>query len=273
MAVHGPAGHVDEFRLPDLWQFHLYGYEADLTVGGAEFTIRPGSVSLVPPDTAVRYRYRGRSEHLYVHLRMSSAGTPRSVPAVQHAGPELDALTTQLRQALAAWPHTPARAAAEVWSALWRVAQLTGPGERRVQRAHPVVEAALAAIEARLAERLTVAEIARAAGVSHNHLTRLFHAATGRTVVGHIRARRMERARHFLRATTLSIPAVAASVGIPDLQAFNKACRRELGASPRGVRAAQTHAVRPGGGAGPVAGELGASEELSASEEPCSPAP
>jgi hypothetical protein len=27
-------------------------------------------------------------------------------------------------------------------------------------------------------------------------------------------------------------------VGIPDLQAFNKACRRELGGSPRAIRAA-----------------------------------
>jgi transcriptional regulator GlxA family with amidase domain len=47
----------------------------------------------------------------------------------------------------------------------------------------------------------------------------------------------MARARHLLTATTMSIPAVAASVGINDLQAFNKACRRELGASPRVVRA------------------------------------
>jgi AraC-like DNA-binding protein len=249
MGVHGPAGHVDEFRLPDLWQFHLYGYEADLTVGGVDFAIRPGSVSLVPPATTVRYRYRGRSEHLYVHLRTAPTGAPRRVPTVQHAGPELGALTTQLRQALAAWPHTPARAAAEVWSALWRVAQLAPSGERSTRTTHPAVAAALAAIEARLAEPLTVAEIAKAVGVSHNHLTRLFRAATGNTVVGHIRARRMERARHFLRATTLSIPAVAASVGIPDLQAFNKACRRELGASPRGVRAAQTLAVRHAGAA------------------------
>jgi transcriptional regulator GlxA family with amidase domain len=47
----------------------------------------------------------------------------------------------------------------------------------------------------------------------------------------------MERARHLLRESTLSIPAVAAAVGIGDLQAFNKTCRRELGASPRAVRA------------------------------------
>jgi AraC-like DNA-binding protein len=238
IGVHGLGGHTDEFRLPDLWQFHLYGYEADLTVDDAAFTVRPGSVSLVPPGASVRYRYRGRSEHLYVHLRMASGGAVRSVPTVQHAGPERAALTAQLQQALAAWPHAPA------------------------------VAAAVAAIEARLAEPLAVADIAKAAGVSHNHLTRLFRAATGETVVGYIRARRMERARHFLRATTLSIPAVAASVGIPDLQAFNKACRRELGASPRGVRAAQTVAVRPGGHRGEVTTTV-----FSASGEPCSPAP
>ncbi|MEU2776212.1 helix-turn-helix transcriptional regulator [Streptomyces sp. NPDC007162] len=241
IGVHGPAGQVDEFLLPDLWQLHLYGYEADLTVNGTPHLIRPGRVSLVPPGTEVRYRYRGRSKHLYVHLRLSLAGPPRSIPVIQDAGPELPLLTAQLRQALAVWPNTAARAAAEVWAALWRVAQLAPPTTRDTQAAaHPAVAAAVALIETRLAEPLTVPEIAKAAGVSHNHLTRLFRAATGETVVGYIRARRMQRARHFLRATTLTIPAVAASVGIPDLQAFNKACRRELGAAPRSIRAAQT---------------------------------
>ncbi|MFE9425603.1 helix-turn-helix domain-containing protein [Kitasatospora sp. NPDC006697] len=237
IGVHGLAGPVDVFSLPELWQLHLYGYQAELTVDGTEHPVRPGTVSLVPPGAEVRYRYRGRSQHLYVHLRLGSAGAPRSIPVVQQAGAELDLLTAQFRQALAAWPHTPAQATAEVWSALWRIAELA-PGTRRTApAAHPAVAAAIALIEARLAEPLTVPEIARAAGLSHNHLTRLFRSTTGTTVVGYIRARRMARARHFLRATTLSIPAVAASVGIPDLQAFNKACHRELGASPRGVRA------------------------------------
>ncbi|MCJ1676656.1 helix-turn-helix transcriptional regulator [Streptomyces sp. APSN-46.1] len=239
IGVHGPAGHVDVFSLPDLWQLHLYDYEADLTVNGTGYAIRPGRVSLVPPGAEVRYRYRGRSPHLYVHLRLGSGGTPRNVPMVQDAGPDLALLTAQLQQALAAWPNTPSRAAAEVWAALWRVAQLAPPRERNTRAVHPAVAAAVALIEARLGQPLTVPDIAAASGVSHNHLTRLFRAATGETVVGYIRARRMERARHFLQATTLSVPAVAASVGIPDLQAFNKACRRALGASPRGIRAAQ----------------------------------
>jgi transcriptional regulator GlxA family with amidase domain len=99
------------------------------------------------------------------------------------------------------------------------------------------VSTAQAHIEANLARPLTVPDVARVAGVSHNHLTRLFHAETGMTVVAYIRHRRMAMAHHLLTSSTLSIPAVAASVGINDLQAFNKACRRELGASPRAVRA------------------------------------
>ncbi|MFI8455398.1 helix-turn-helix transcriptional regulator [Kitasatospora sp. NPDC085464] len=239
IGVHGPAGHVDVFSLPDLWQLHLYRYHADLTVDGTPHGIRPGHVSLVPPGSEVRYRYRSRSEHFYVHLRLRTAGAPHRIPVIQPAGAELDPLTARFRQAVAAWPHTPARAAAEVWSALWRIAVLTPPGEPGTPAVHPAVAAATSLIEARLAEPLTVPEIARAVGVSHNHLTRLFRVATGGTVVGYVRARRMERARHFLRATTLSIPAIAASVGIPDLQAFNKACRRELGASPRTIRTAR----------------------------------
>ncbi|MBC9711704.1 helix-turn-helix transcriptional regulator [Streptomyces sp. TRM66268-LWL] len=236
IGVHGPAGHVDDFLLPDLWQFHLYDYTADLTVDGVGHVLRPGSVSLVPPGTPVRYRYRGRSEHLYVHLRLGTAGEARDVPTVQHAGAQTAALDGQLRQALAAWPGTRGRAVAEVWAALWRVAGLAPPQGRGPQVPHPAVAAAVALIEARLAQPLTVSGIAKDAGVSHNHLTRLFRTATGQTVVGYIRARRMERARHLLRASTLSIPAIAATVGVPDLQAFNKACRRELGASPRSIR-------------------------------------
>ncbi|WP_369167382.1 helix-turn-helix domain-containing protein [Streptomyces sp. R28] len=240
VGVHGPAGHTDVFRLPDLWQLHLYRYEADLTVDGTPHTVRPGRVSLIPPATTVRYRYRGRSEHLYAHLRLPDTGEPRTVPVMQDAGPELPALTALMLHAIAAWPSTPVRAAAEVWTALWRVGHLSPPAPQGPRDGpHPAVTAAISYIESRLAGPLTVPSVARAAGVSHNHLTRLFRAATGDTVVAYIRQRRLQRARHLLRESTLSISAIAATVGIPDLQAFNKACRRELGASPRAVRGAQ----------------------------------
>jgi AraC family transcriptional regulator len=234
VGVHGTTGPRDVFELRDLWQLHFYGYTAELTVGGTTHAIRPGRVSLVPPATRVEFRCRGRSEHLYAHFATPRGGERRSVPVMQDAGPHARVLSALLRQAIGAGPGATAR----VWSVLWQVAQLDPPGEHR--RVHAVVEAAVAHIESHLASPLTVPDIARAVGISHNHLTRLFRAEVGHTVVGYVRLRRMERARHLLLESTLSIAAIAASVGIGDLQAFNKACRRELGAPPRAVRAGRS---------------------------------
>lgn len=235
VGVHGTAGPRDVFRLPDLWQLHLYGYSGELSVGGTTHPIRPGHVSLIPPGEEAHFHYRGRSEHLYAHVRLAGGGRPRGVPVMQDAGREAPLLSGLLRQAVTAAPGTPARAAAEVWTVLWHIADLAEADQ--AGRPHTVVAAAMAHIEANLAVPVTVPGIARAAGVSHNHLTRLFRAETGETVVAYIRHRRLERARHLLRASTLPIPAIAAAVGIPDLQAFNKACRRGLGDAPRAIRA------------------------------------
>ncbi|GIF00857.1 AraC family transcriptional regulator [Paractinoplanes rishiriensis] len=235
VAVHGITSLRDVFELPDLWQLHLYGYTAEVTVGETIHSIRPGRVSLVPPGTRVVYRYQGRSEHLYAHFADPPTGTQRSVPVMQDAGADTRLLSTLLRRAVAAGPDAPAHSAAMVWGALWQVAHLTPPDPGRP--GHAAVSAAIGHIESNLSGTLTVPDVARVAGVSHNHLTRLFHTETGHTVIGYIRRRRLERARHLLRESTLSIPAIAASVGIPDLHAFNKACRHELGGSPRAVRA------------------------------------
>jgi AraC-like DNA-binding protein len=235
VGVHGVRSPYDVFRLPDLWQLHLYGYSAGLTIGGRAYSVAPGWVSLVPADVEVRFDYTGRSEHLFAHFRPEPSGDAVTVPVVRDAGPAAAGISDLMRAAIAASPGGSPRPAAEVWAALWRVAQLPEPVAGRVH--HSAVSSAIAHIEANLARPIAVPDVARAAGVSHNHLTRLFRAETGLPVVGWIRQRRMARARHLLTATTMRIPAVAATVGFTDLQAFNKACRRELGSSPRAIRA------------------------------------
>ncbi len=233
-AIHGLNGPDGPFRLPDLWQFHLYQYEADLHVDGSLHRIKPGRVSLIPAGTDVEYHHRGRSEHLYVHLRPSPGGTPHTLPLIQDTGPVGPVLAQMFWQAITTVADSPAQAAAEVWAALWRTVRLQSkePGSNE----HPAVAAAFAFIEQRLPRSVKVPEVAAAVGVSPNHLTTLVKDATGSTLVAYIRHRRMVRAEHLLRESTLSIPAIAASVGIPDLQTFNKACHREFGASPRTVR-------------------------------------
>ncbi|MER6712940.1 MULTISPECIES: AraC family transcriptional regulator [unclassified Streptomyces] len=237
VGVHGSAGPHEVFRLPHLWQLHLYGYSGTLEFGGARHPIRPGHLSLVPPGTEVHFHYDApRCEHLYAHFRLPGDGERRRVPVMRDAGADAAMLSGLLRQTIRASAQSPSRASAELWTVLWRTTGLTDAGIDPSESRHPALRVAMAHIEEHLADPLSVPGIARAAGVSHTHLTRLFREDTGHTVVGYVRHRRMARARHLLIASTLAIPAVAATVGIPDLQAFNKTCRRELGASPRAVR-------------------------------------
>lgn len=107
IGVHGVSTAHDVFRLPDLWQLHLYNYEGALTLGQSVHPIRPGHVSLVPPNTEVHFHYRGRSEHFYVHLRLHDGGTARAVPVMQDAGAESTRLADLLRQAVTAMPTSP----------------------------------------------------------------------------------------------------------------------------------------------------------------------
>jgi AraC-like DNA-binding protein len=246
--THGTGRLVDDFRLPDLWSLHLYGYTAQLEVDEIGYGITPGSVSLVPPGSQIRYRYEGPSTHLYAHLqvdRVRSAGERGSeadvrwpLRLIMYPGSELPVITDLMESAVESAATRPERTRADVWLALLRLAELDRDrAGRRGSLGTEHLTRALAYIERHLAEPLTVPEIAAAIGLSHNHLTRLFTAGQGETVVGYVRRRRVEHARQLLVHSTMSIAAIAATVGISDLQSFNKACRAVTGLSPRALRA------------------------------------
>ncbi|NAZ84139.1 helix-turn-helix domain-containing protein [Kineococcus sp. R8] len=245
-ATHGVLRSEDVFQLPELWSLHLYGYAAELEVDGVVHTVTPGSVSLVAPASVIRYRYRGPSQHLYAHLRAPrlGPGAASGLSVLMHPGADLPRIAELMESAVASAVARPARTRADVWTVLLRLADRVGPDPVRPAGgpALDYVAATVSLVESRLAEPLTVRDIAAAVGVSPGHLTRVFSAATGETVVGHLRRRRVEHARHLLTRSTMSIAAVAASVGIPDLQAFNKTCRAVTGSSPRGLRAGGTPA-------------------------------
>lgn len=232
--MHGVRRLEDHFRLPELWSLHLYGYQAELEVDQRTFRIAPGTVSLVPPAADIRYRYHGPSTHLYAHLRAHAGGSTR-LGMVMSAGADLPIITDLMESAIAAAPVRPARTRADVWQVLLRLADRPAL-TRSAPASRDHVSAAMSFIESRLPEPLSVPEVADAVGISTNHLARVFGHESGETVVGYIRRRRIDHARRLLAASTMSISAIAASVGMPDLQSFNKACRAVTGQSPRQLR-------------------------------------
>lgn len=240
--VHGRDRHHDRFRLPELWSLHLYDYRAEMLVEGHRFAIRPGTMTLVPPDSLIDYFYEGPSNHWYVHLRPGVPdGSPAELPMHLDVGAEQAAMRDLMRSAVvsAATGRPGARSRADTWTVLLRLAELWArrSGGQGGRPADHIVGAAMSWIEGHLAEPVTIVQVAAAVGVSRGHLARQFRDVRGTTVVGHLRQRRVERARTLLVETTLPIGTIAATCGFADLQALNKTCRAVLGASPRRIRA------------------------------------
>ena len=232
---HGVTRRTEVFRLPALWCVHLYRYNATVVCNDQVLPIRPGYASVFPPDAVLEYRYETRSEHLFAHFTVA-AGRPkaRSVPAMQDLGVAFAALNAGFEQAVGWFPTEQLRAEVRLWDILW---QLTAHSElATVAQPHPGVTEALRLIELQLGEVIYVTKLAKTVGLSQNHLTRLFNAATGQTITAYIRKRRVTRAAHLLRHSTLPIKAIAAEVGIPDLHLFNKCVHRALHTSPRHYR-------------------------------------
>jgi len=91
-------------------------------------------------------------------------------------------------------------------------------------------------IEDRLAEDLSLDQIAAVAGISPSHLKTVFAKSLGMPVHQYVIQRRVERAKELLARTDLSITEIALASGFAHQSHLARHMRRMLGESPRAVR-------------------------------------
>jgi transcriptional regulator GlxA family with amidase domain len=84
---------------------------------------------------------------------------------------------------------------------------------------------------------LSVATLARSAGLSERHLARMFRAETGTTVGEHVEAVRVEAARRLLEGSQDGLGAVARRCGFGTVETFHRAFKRRTGITPGEHRA------------------------------------
>jgi AraC-like DNA-binding protein len=232
--------------LPELWALHFYTYEATLVMAGQVIDIRPGMCTLTPPGVVVKYDWPSPSRHPCAHFQLPRAPldprkpAARALPRVAAAadlGTDFTPMHAAFDRAADCAQTQPPKAQAIIWELLWSLAsQATSASTSELPGEHEAVIHAVELIERNLSRTLRVADIAAEAGVSHTHLTRLFGEHKNATPLAYIRHRRVVRAVHLLTHTTLPIKAVAAEVGMPDMQRLNKLVRTSLGRSPRAIR-------------------------------------
>jgi len=235
VSVHGQP-RVQRWSNFALWSMHAYHYRATLYVNEERVQIEPGCVTVLMAGENIEYHYEGPSQHVYAHfLPATVAQGRRSMAVVRQMGDRFGAFEADFREAVGWFPHEKARATARLWDLLWRIA---GPA---VETAHapampPALARALERIELLMASGVSVTALAEQVDLSPAHLNRLFRQHFDVSALQYMLGRRIERAEHLLKHTTLPIKTVAREVGISDLQQFNKLLRHRTGKSPRVVR-------------------------------------
>lgn len=230
---------IREYRLPELWSLHLYEYDVRIQLPDHGWLdVHPGCVTVVPAGILHRYHYRGPSHHVFTHYRLPVGTKAHRLSAVTDMGRDFPDLKRRALDAVKTFPVSPRRAEAFLWDTLWTLAERGKPHRDHSEwlMNHPALAGAREFIDLHLSDPLVVADIVAATSLSQSQLLRLFRAATGDSIIGYLRRRRAQSARHLLLNTTLPIKAVAVDVGLPDLQQFNKLIRHFWGKSPRALR-------------------------------------
>lgn len=235
-AIHGRK-RVETWNLPEVHALHLYQYRAELRVGTTEMVIAPGSVTLIPPETPITYRFPGPGcRHHYAIFRLpekGGGGEGRAFPIHRPAHELTDGWRQAFAQGAEAFAGNRPFGTARLWDLLWQYV-----GTRPVRESHlpPVVADGIDRMGRRLHEEIRMSELAQELGVSRNLMMLRFRETLGVSPGQWLIAERMKRAKSLLVDTSLPVKIVARECGYHDLHAFNKAVRQAHGKSPRALR-------------------------------------
>ena len=98
-------------------------------------------------------------------------------------------------------------------------------------------------IDAHLAERITLYQLARMAGLSTGHFSRAFKQTFGVPTHAYLIRRRVERAQSLMLSTQLPLSEVALACGLSDQSHFTRMFRRIVGETPNAWRRAHRDAL------------------------------
>ncbi len=100
----------------------------------------------------------------------------------------------------------------------------------------PMIQNTINYVNLNLDGDLTLKNLSSLSFISPSYLSNLFKQETGETLSGYISSRRVYWAQYYLRTTDLSIAAIAARVGVLDVNYFSKIFRKATDETPSQYR-------------------------------------
>jgi AraC family transcriptional regulator len=244
----------------------LRNEDVRMTVGGRivhDGPVTAGMVQVTEPGTQARCLFRGPYDALHLHVpnaliaklvgeaSVSEAATLRSGPALTQ-----DPVVERLARALVAADEIggPCGQLYVECISTAIVARLLASPHRTLEGGRPkVAELArwrlrrvMEYVEANLAETVSLADLAAAAGLTRMHFAAQFRAATGLPPHEYLLRRRIERAQEMLAEDRESLVEIALSVGFQTQSHFTSVFKRFVGQPPRAWRQRHCGQIRRG---------------------------
>ena len=227
---------------------HQHEYSGEIRLGLRKFALSPGDITITPPRTPFSYHLPHDGEHLCIHFMLPR----RSRKLVQlplhirlgglasHAREKINSIISTHRRAYGGgsvgFLADQMMGAALQELLLWLALQRTRRGRTKRSKVHSSLQHLLAIIDSRFGEMLTIPGLADEVNISQDYLTKIFRQNFGGTISRYLLRRRIDVARHLLLTTAHPVRIIAARVGLPDAQYFNKQFRRIVGTSPSEMR-------------------------------------
>lgn len=216
------------------WGFNLFTFDCEVVLDGVRYGVRPGMASIMPPGTERIFLFTGEESPLRtIHLQMQN--DEQTSACIVDLGADFPFALRLFDEAEASFENNPIQATSAIWTLLWT---LNKKEALKPEASHlpPALRKALVFLESFIADPISVTDLADAADLSAVHLARLLKQHLGSSPAAYLRTLRLTRAKTLLETTNDPIKAIAAHVGIPDPQHFNKLIRQKYGMSPTQIR-------------------------------------
>lgn len=255
-----PASRCGNVRCgPDWhWRLDLTDYDLWLAVagkgtlllGGETYQVRPGTLFWLRPgdDGLAMHDPSDPLTVIYVHFDFYRPGATqptsvtadllaqRHIPFTNH--PRLESLLARivrLNEIATVVGEVEAKALLNLALVEIYRQDALNRGSTNIQL-DPRVSRVLHHIHRHPVERMSLQHAAKLADLSPDHFSRLFKTNTGMSFRQYVLNARLDRARHLLEESTLSITEIADALGYDDVFLFSRQCKARFGTAPSRLR-------------------------------------